>query len=196
MMTQLAGDRPRFEYALSSALLLADIALTEGDHVGLMIFNDEVRSYVAPTRGAGALRKIRETLISASASMAEPDYAAAFRTLAARQRRRSMIVLFTDVIDLRSSAAVIAHTVSTAQRHVPLVVALQNDQVTAAAIPTPHASLDATYNAVAAEELMLARAAALERMRQRGVSVLDTPPSGMTAAVINRYLELKERAAL
>jgi uncharacterized protein (DUF58 family) len=128
--------------------------------------------------------------------MAEPDYAAAFRTLAARQRRRSMIVLFTDVIDPRSSGAVIAHTVRTVQRHVPLVVALRNEQLTEASVPTPDASLDTVYDAVAAEELLMARADALERMRQRGVSVLDTPPLAMTTAVINRYLDLKDRAAL
>lgn len=196
MMTQFAGDRPRFEYALSSALLLADVALAGGDRVGMILFNDVVRAYVAPARGTGARHDIRAALTAASATMVEPDYAAAFRTLATRQRRRSMIVLFTDVIDARSSASVIAHTVRTAQRHVPLVVALRNDQVTAASLPATDASLDAVYDAVAAEELLLARADALERMRQRGVAVLDTPPQGMTAAVVNRYLELKERAAL
>lgn len=196
MMTQYAGDRPRFEYALSSALLLADVALAGGDRVGLIVFNDEVRAYVAPGRGASVRREIRAALTEAEATMAEPDYAAAFRTLAARQRRRSMIVLFTDVIDPRSSGAVIAHTIRTAQRHVPLVVALRNEQLTAASIPTPDASLDTVYDAVAAEELLMARADALERMRQRGVSVLDTPPLAMTTAVINRYLDLKDRAAL
>ena len=196
MMTQFAGDRPRFEYALSSALLLADVALASGDRVGLLVFNDVVRSYVTPGRGATVRHDIRSALITASATLAEPDYAAAFRTLAARQRRRSMIVLFTDVVDPRSSGAMIAHTVRTAQRHVPLVVALRNAQLTEAAIPSPNASLDTTYDAAAAEELLLSRADALERMRQRGVAVLDTPPLSMTAAVINRYLELKDRSAL
>ena len=32
--------------------------------------------------------------------MAEPDYAAAFRTLATRHRKRSLFVMFTDVIDV------------------------------------------------------------------------------------------------
>ena len=196
LMTQYAGDRPRFEYALSSALLLADVALAAGDRVGLIVFNDEVRAYVAPGRGAGVRRELRATLTAATATMTEPDYAAAFRTLAARQRRRSLIVLFTDVIDPRSSGAVIAHTVRSAQRHLPLVVALRNEQLSTASLPTPEATLDTLYDAVAVEELLLARTDALERMRQRGVSVLDTPPRMMTAAVINRYLELKDRAAL
>ena len=52
------------------------------------------------------------------------------------------------------------------------------------------------YEAAAAEELLAARAEALERMRRSGVSVLDVSPHAMTAAVVNRYLELKARGAL
>jgi hypothetical protein len=44
--------------------------------------------------------------------------------------------------------------------------------------------------------LILAREEALTRMRRAGVSVLDVSPQLMTAAVINRYLELKSRGAL
>jgi len=52
MMTQLAGDLSRFEYALSSALVLADVASQSRDSVGLMIFDDEIRAFVPPARGA------------------------------------------------------------------------------------------------------------------------------------------------
>jgi hypothetical protein len=33
-------------------------------------------------------------------------------------------------------------------------------------------------------------------MRRAGVAVLDTPVGAMTAGVVNRYLELKARAAV
>src|SRR5687768_777194 len=101
LMTQLAdagpGARSRFEYALASALVLADVALHSGDQVGLLLFDDEVRAFVPPARGRPALRGIHGALVTAQATMTEPDYAAAFRTLATRHRKRSLIVLFTDV---------------------------------------------------------------------------------------------------
>ena len=196
MMTQLAGDRPRFEYALASALTLADIALSTGDHVGLIVFDSVVRSYIAPTRAPGTLGAIRDALTGITATMTEPDYAAAFRTLTERNRRRSLIVLFTDVIDVRSSRAVIVLTARSAERHLPLVVALRNEQLVAASIPSPGASDEQTYESVAAEELLSAREEALQNMRQSGVTVLDTAPTTMTAALVNRYLEIKDRSAL
>ncbi|MEO8945167.1 MAG: DUF58 domain-containing protein, partial [Gemmatimonadaceae bacterium] len=177
MMTQLAGDRPRFEYALASALTLADTALSTGDRVGLIVFDSMVRAYIAPARAPGTLGAIRDTLTGVTATMTEPDYAAAFRTLTERNRRRSLIVFFTDVIDVRSSRAVIALTARSAERHLPLVVALRNEQLVTASVPSPGASDEQTYASVAAEELLSARDEALQIMRQAGVAVLDTAPT-------------------
>ena len=196
MMTQLSGPVSRFEHALSSALILADVAVHSGDRVGLILFDDEVRAFVPPVRGNAALHLIREALIPASARLVEPDYAAAFRTLAARHRRRSLIVTFTDVIDPRASGALIAHTVRSVARHLPVLVALRNDELLAAAVPAGRTSSDALYEAAAAEELVAAREAALHRMRQAGVSIVDVSPQKMSAAVVNRYLEVKARGEL
>ncbi|MDQ6828233.1 MAG: DUF58 domain-containing protein [Gemmatimonadota bacterium] len=196
MMTQLDEGLPRFEYALSSALVLTDIAVQSGDQVGLIIFDDEIRAFVPATKGAAALTRIRAALIPARPTMSEPDYAAAFRLLAERHRKRSLIVLFTDVIDPRASHSLIAHTARSAARHLPLVVALRNDRLLAAAIPREHPSSTRLYESAAAEELVTARDEALLRMRRAGVSTLDVPPRAMTAALINRYLEIKARAAL
>jgi uncharacterized protein (DUF58 family) len=196
LMTQLAGSYSRFEHALSASLVLADVALGNGDRVGCMVFNDEVRAFVPPGKGRATLQRIRDTLVPAVATMAEPDYALAFRTLAARHRRRSLVVVFTDAIDVRASQSLIAYTSRSAARHMPLVVALRNDELVAAAVPAAHVSTDALYESAAAEELLTARDEALWRMRRAGVSVLDVSPQKMTAAVINRYLELKGRAAI
>jgi uncharacterized protein (DUF58 family) len=196
LMTQQAGTLPRFEYALSSALTVADVAVSGNDRVGVMVFDDEVRAFVPPTRGPAALRMIRDALIPATARLVEPDYAAAFRTLAARHRKRSLLILFTDVIDRRSSAALIAHTSRSAARHLPLVVALRNEQLTRAAVPAATATDATLFEAAAAEEMLGAREEALQGMRQAGVVVLDVAPSAMTPAVINRYLELKGRSSI
>ena len=196
MMTQLAAGVPRFEYALSAATLLASVAIQAGDQVGLLLFDNELRAFVPPARGDKAMRGIRQALIPARATLTEPDYATAFRTLATRHRKRSLIVLFTDVIDPRSSQAVIAHTVRSAMRHLLVVVALRNDELVSAAVPTQHSSSSDLYASVAAEELLGARNEAIVRMRRAGVSVLDVSPKRLASAVVNHYLELKARGSV
>ena len=196
MMTQLAGDVPRFEHALSSALVLAAVAANGEDRVGLMVFEETVRAYIPPTRGKAALRAIREALISIQPVFSEPDYAGAFATLAARQRSRALIVLFTDLIDARASRALIANTTRRETRHMHLVVALRSDALFSAAEPDASKGVDSLYESAAAEELVLARSDALQRMRMAHVAVVDVSPSTMTAAVVNRYLEIKSRGEL
>lgn len=195
MMTQLSDGVPRFEHALAAATVLADVATRSGDHVGLVVFDDAVRAFVPPAKGAFALRSMREAMVPLRATMTEPDYAGAFRALAARHRRRSLLVLFTDVVDPSASRALIAHTMRSAARHLPLVVALQNDELMEAAQPRADGA-EAVYESAAAEELLQERAEALARMRQAGVSVLDVSPRVMTIAVVNRYLAIKARASL
>ena len=194
-MTQLAGTFTRFEHALSAALVLTDVAAGAGDRVGVIVFDDDVRAFVPAQRGQAALRAVRNALIPVQATLVEPDYAAAFRFLAARQRRRALMVFFTDVIDVRSSRALIAHVARSAARHLVVVVALRNDAIESAATPGSTRE-EALYESAAAEELIAARAEAIERMRAAGVTVLDVSPAGMTAAVVNRYLEIKARGTL
>jgi uncharacterized protein (DUF58 family) len=196
LMTQLADGVSRFEHALSAATVLADVAVHSGDQVGLLLFDDEVRAWVPPQRGRPALERLRDALVPARTTLAESDYAAAFRTLATRHRKRALVVLFTDAVDVRASHALVAHTARGAARHLPLVVALRNDALVAAAVPAPHATSEALYQAAAAEELLLAREEALQRMRQAGVHVIDVSPRLLAAAVVNRYLEIKGRGAL
>jgi uncharacterized protein (DUF58 family) len=194
-MTQLAGEFSRFEHALSAALVLTDVASTSGDRVGLLVFDDDIRAFVPAQRGASALRAVRNALIPVQATLVEPDYASAFRFLSVRQRRRALIVFFTDVIDARASRALIAHVMRSAARHLVVVVALRNDAVHRAAVPASPAR-EVLYESAAAEELIAARADALAEMRAVGVTVLDVSTEEMTAAVVNRYLEIKARGAL
>lgn len=194
-MTQLAGRYPRFEHVLSAALVLSDVAASSGDHVGMIAFDDVVRAFVAPQRGTGALRTLHGALSGLDATLTEPDYATAFRMLATTQRRRALVVFFSDVVDLRTAGGFVGYAARAARRHVLVFVAIQNEALLAAATPGTRGSA-ALFRSAAAEELVRERDEALARMRGAGIAVLDVAPTRMTAAVVNRYLEIKARGEL
>ena len=194
-MTQIAGHYSRFEHVLSAALVLSDVAATSGDRVGLVAFDDQIRASVPPQRGDRALRALHRSLSGLEATLTEPDYLSAFRVLATSQRRRALVVFFTDVVSGRSAKNFIAYAGRSAQRHLLVVVAIQNEALLAAAKPSTEGAT-ALYRSAAAEELVLERDEALARMRAAGLVVLDVPPERMAAAVVNRYLEIKARGQL
>lgn len=193
LMTQKVGERERLDYALTAALLLADVAGVHDDAVGLLVFSDEVEVFLPPARKS--LSRLSEALGQVHAKMVEPNYPAAFTYLGRHVRRRSLLVLFTDIIDPLASAAVVSQLSRAADRHLPLAVAIRNPDLEAAAALEP-VDEAAVYRRAAAEELLQSRAAALAAMQRAGVLVADTRPGDAVPAVVNRYLDVKRRGML
>jgi uncharacterized protein (DUF58 family) len=193
LMAERFGGRERLDHALAAALVLADAALVQGDTVGAMIFADRVQLYLPPARVR--LDGLAEAFASAETRAVEPDYPAAFRYLGRQLRRRSLVVLFTDVIDSRASAELLAHLGAAARRHLPLAVAIRNTELEAAAASPAAREADA-YRRAAAEELLQARAVALAEVRRRGVLVADVRPEATTAETLGAYFDVKRRGLL
>src|SRR5262249_5223384 len=116
----------RLESVISAAVRLAHAAVEHDDNVGAMVFADGIQSFVPAARGRRGLRGVLEALASAEGRLVEPDYPAAFRYLATRNRRRALTVFFTDVIDRTASEAVVAQVATLRERHVPLAVTLRD----------------------------------------------------------------------
>src|SRR5216110_2631697 len=195
LTAEIAGGVSRLEYVVRAALELAYAAVQHDDNVGVMAFADGVQHFVAPQRGRLALKRVLDVLARVEPRLVEPDYPGAFRYLAARNRKRALTVLFTDVIDRFASDALVANVASLRPRHLPLAVTLQNPELNQVAALRPVAAHDA-FRKAAAEELLRAREEALGRMRRAGVLVLDVPPERAAEAVVAKYVDLKRRGRL
>jgi len=185
----------RLDYAVQAALELAYAAAQHDDNVGIMTFADGVQHFVAPERGRAGVRGVMDVLAEVQPKLVEPDYPGAFRYLAARNRKRALTVLFTDVIDRFASDALVANVATLRPRHLPLAVTLRNSELDAAAMQRPATPRDA-YRKAAAEELLHAREEALGHMRRAGVLVIDVTPERAAQAVVAKYLDLKRRGTL
>lgn len=194
-LTAEIGGVSRLEAVVDAALRLAHAGVEHDDNVGAMIFADAVQRFVPPARGTRGLRAVLEALAVAEGRLVEPDYPAAFRYLAARNRRRALTVFFTDVIDRTASEALVAQMATLTPRHVPLAVTLRDPALERLAGSRPR-SERAAFERAAAEELLLAREEALVEMRRRGILVLDVAPAGAAEAVVERYHQLKRRGVL
>ncbi|MGH7498839.1 MAG: DUF58 domain-containing protein [Gemmatimonadales bacterium] len=195
LLTAEVGGVARLEAVIAAALHLAYAAVEHDDNIGLLVFADTIQRYVAPGRGRRALRAVLEGLAAAEGRLVESDYPAAFRHLAAHNRKRALTVLFTDVIDRTASEALVAHAATLRPRHLPLAVTLRDPALEALATGRPAGS-QAAFERAAAEELLGAREAALAEIRSRGVMVLDVPPGSASTAVVERYHQLKRRGLL
>lgn len=194
MSAELEG-LTKLDHAVNAGLMLAYVGAARGDNVGALVFADTVKAFLPPRRGKPHLSRILDTFYAVQAELCEPDYAAAFRLVAARSRKRALVVIFTDLVDPESSRILLGHIASLAPHHLPLCVAIADQTISRAAAADPETPEQAYQKAVA-EEILGQRHLALAALRHGGALVLDVPPGRMSIEVVNRYLALKAEGRL
>lgn len=195
MMQSPVEQIAKLDYVINSALLLTYVAIGKGDKVGLVTFADQVGAFLSAGQGKGQFYKALELLYAIRPQPVEPDYHTGLNYLALKQRKRSLIVLFTDISGGRSMNDLVSHAAVLQRTHLVLVVTIADPDVLAAAQQQPQSSLSAYQRAVAGQ-ILEDRQLALDRLRQQGVLVLDAPANRLSTDVINRYLELKGQTRL
>jgi len=192
MMSSTLGGLTKLDHAVNTALMLSYVAIAKGDEVGLLGFADTVRGYAVPRRGRRQFLRLTEELRKIEVTTTEPDYRAAFEFLRGRSGRRSLVVLFTDLVDEDASRALVAAVTRLAGHNLVLCCLLADPKLAETANLVPSSTTE-LFERVVAQDVRDARARALAILRQRGVHVIDVPAEKLTVATIQRYLELKKR---
>ena len=182
----------RLDHAVRAALVLAWVALRSGDRVGVFGFDARVRCWAEPLGGGRAFPRAQQALASLPYSSEETNYTLGMAELSARVRRRSLVVLFTDVSDSTSAELMLENLDRLRGRHLVLFVTLRDGGMDALAGAVPVAVSD-LHRSVIAGELRSDRELVLRRLRRMGIQVLDARPSDASPQLIARYLDAKRR---
>ena len=192
---QTANRYTKLDYACSTAVALAQLALFSGDRVGLLGYGRRIQQQLLPGRGAGHMRQLLESLAQLESEPSEADHLRATAILGRLQPRRSLILWVTDLAESSMRPEVIDGAAQLLHRHVVLFVAMAQPEVAAIARAVP-ANVEEMFRSAAAQEMASRRELLLARLRDQGAITLDTLPNQMTASVLNHYLSIKERAVL
>jgi uncharacterized protein (DUF58 family) len=180
----------RLEHALDAAIALAELAARVGDHVGMIAFASRVGAMLGPRGGRSQPQRILEILFDREPTLDAPNYREAFATLLSRHRRRSLLVLFTDVVEETAMESLFAALPGLVSRHLLIVAAVTDPEIVALRSSAPQ-SYEAAYLAAAAAGALSARERAAARLRSIGAMVEDRPPGQLAGAVADRYLQIK-----
>ncbi len=195
MMQSPVEQISKLDYVINAGLFLTYVATGKGDKVGLMTFADQIGAFLSPGQGKGQFYKALETLYAIRPAPVEPDYHTALNYLALKQRRRSLIVLFTDISSGVGVDTLAAHAAVLQRSNLMLIVTISDPDVVETARIHPSSSL-AAYQRAVAGQMLEERRLTLDRLRRQGILVLDSPANQLSTQVINRYLELKAQTLL
>lgn len=182
-----------FDQTLNSVLLLAHAVSHQGDAVGLMTFAGTDR-YLAPAKGAHVVKAIMNRVFDLEPTDSTPDFLRAVQVLSGRLRKRSLVVILTNVRDedgrdLQEACRVLG------RRHLVLVATLREHLFTTLHAQSA-ADVDEAYTLAAAEDYLALRQRQLHALSHAGVLVLDTEPEKLAVGLVNRYLEVKRSGRL
>ncbi len=195
-MAGTVGGAPRVEHAMDAVLGLTQVAGHLGDNVGLLTFDSQVRGIVPARNSKAQFAQVAEAMYLLDPSFDESAYGVAFTSAAARFRRRSLFVVFTELVDTVIVDALLPALRSLTRTHLVVVAAVRDPDVAAWAGESGHAAASDAYRSAAAVAAIDARERTAAKLRAAGALVVDARPGELATSVVDRYLELKSTGRL
>jgi uncharacterized protein (DUF58 family) len=195
LMTARIEDETKLDSAVHATLALFSAAARAGDNAGLVVFGRRIKSYLPPSRGRDHIEAALEALYAVEPEMIEPSYPHAFEFIAANSKRRSLVVLLTDLVDEEGSKELLTSLHILRPRHLPLVVTIADRDLKAVVRQVPSSAKELFTQSVS-EEIIHHREAALRLVESIGGLALDVTAAALAPALLETYLRVKERGLL
>jgi uncharacterized protein (DUF58 family) len=195
LMTARIDQETKLDSAVHAALALMSAAARAGDNAGLLVFGRKIKAFLPPSRGHDHMDAALEALYSVEPEMIEPSYSHAFEYIAANSKRRSLVIVITDLVDEEGSKELLTSLRLLRPRHLPLVVTIADRDLRAVVSNAPETVRDLFTQSVA-EEIMYLRETALRLVESQGGLALDVTAAALAPAILEKYLQVKERGLL
>ena len=195
LMTAVSEGKKKLDHALEATAHLAHAALAGGDQVGFLAFSDQILLFIPPKKTRGQLQAILEGTVSLRAALVEPRYEEAFLWFRSQVRRRSLVVIFTDLMDELASDNLLEAVALLRPRHLPLCLAIRDSEWDDLMSRPPSSAMD-VYERSVLQETVRQRRKAVGKLQQKGVIAVDLPPRLLSSNALEHYLDVKRRGLL
>lgn len=187
------GERTLFDRALDASLVLAYVALRQGDSVGLLGFSGPVDA-LPPAKGRGALPRLFGHVQDWHPTDTPSDFAEAARNVLTRESRRTLLILLTNLRG-EDSDELLRAVRSLQERHL-VVVASVREASTDTQLNSPALDFNSALTSCSAALLLEDRRQALEAVSRAGALTIDCTAAELPTALAEAYLGAKRSGAL
>jgi uncharacterized protein (DUF58 family) len=195
LMGAVSEGKKKLDHALEASAQLAHAALAGGDQVGFLAFSDQILLFIPPQKTHGQLQVILERTVSLRSTMVEPRYEEAFLWFRSQVRRRSLVVIFTDLMDELASDNLLDAVALLRPRHLPLCMAIRDSEWDDLMSRPPTNATD-VYERSVLQETIRQRRKAIGKLQQKGAIAIDLPPKLLSSNAMEHYLDVKRRGLL
>ena len=194
--TQSGIGATHFDQSLDALMLLAYVALSNGDAVGAMTFGTAVggEKRFAPRKGRQTLNALMAELGDVEPAPIFSDYMTAAADLVRRRPKRGLVVLITNCRDEDSTELAAAIGLLRSRHFV--VLANLREQIVGRIAAQPLTNPIAVLEVAAAVEYDQRRRDMHKRLAMGGAVLIDCEPRALGVELVNRYNVLKRTSAI
>ncbi len=188
-MRAMEGDVPQFDHCLNAMLLLSYVALRQGDHVGILSFGGQEK-WLPPVKGVQSMTTLLNHMYDYKTSNTPSDFSEATERLLTRQRRRSLVIVLTNVRG-EDGSELIEPLRKLRQKHVVMVANLREKNVMDSYAKDIH-NLDDALTLASSQIYLNERTKMMRQLESHGISTVDETAQKLPVALANRYLSARE----
>ncbi len=195
LSARIRGGEPVLDSYINAALFLGQVAQRNGDHFGVLTFSDRVSSYIRPGSGKAHHNACRELLCRERQTNCSPAFDELFSFLRLNLSKRTLVLILTDLDDPLLSEKFLAHVNIAIKRHL-VHLCMPRPQVSCTVFDQPVASVEQIYCSVAGDLVRRDLEILRRELAAKGVILKLTEPDDTAVALVNHYLEVKQRQML
>jgi len=184
------GELAHFDHALNACLLLAYVALRQGDAVGLATFACEQPRFLAPVKGQSQLSALLAVLYDLQSTQKPADFSAAADWLLTRQRRRALVIVASNLRDEDDDELLPA--MRRLARHHRVLLASLREEVLDSLRQKPVQTWQDALGYCGTIDYLAQRSALHQRLAAHGLPLLDTRPQELGPRLVSQYLAWKK----
>ncbi|MBD8067679.1 DUF58 domain-containing protein [Bacillus sp. PS06] len=188
-----AGNR--LEKALEAAITVTAAALQKGDYVAVLAFSKNVKIYVPPAKGMAHLQRILYAIYNLEVDAAESNYGEVLQYLQTVQKKRSLILLFSDVRTFLHEESALLYLKRLRQRHLFLMIGVE-DEALVRRIQEEPASIHSAMIKSMAQKQMIYKKREKRKWEQQGLQMVEAEEENLAVTAVSSYIQIMNRGIL
>ncbi len=185
----------RLEKSIEAAITLAVAALQNGDQVSVIAFSKDIKAVVPGGKGLEHLNTILQTIYDIEVDAQESNYALALQYAQSIQRKRSMIVLFSDVQTFANEDHQLFYMKKIRKKHLFVMLGIEDRLLQAQIKMKPDSTLSAMEKSVAQKQY-INQIQVIKKWEKHGLPMLEAPVDRLAVTSVSHYIETLNRGML
>lgn len=185
----------RLEKVLEAAITVIAAALKKGDYVSVLAFSKDVKVFVPPAKGMSHLQTILQAIYHIEVDAVESNYGAVLSYLETMQKKRSLLLLFSDVGTFLHEESALMYLKRLRQRHLFLMIGIE-DATLLKRINNETDNVQNTMVKSMAMQQMLMKNNGRKKWEKQGLQMIEAREEKLATAAVSYYIDIMNRNVL